>query len=208
MLATKSNYARYIIAGLLSWVNAGIPQCKGLKLQAGLSISNSAARQLLCTQRTLTWNATSSQHNGRGGCQIRPRLQLHEVHVCWSRQNLGCVALAVSFPGFHPGRRLICCTDWTVMLIRCLLWEFVLRWTLDCCQPAVKVSKSRHNSRTKLQNQTSTIEIQVNTETYVLCMFQRLVSSEPWDFRPSHRMTNWQTDRPITICLWRMHTEA
>ena len=37
MLATMN-----IIAGLLSWVNAGIPQYKGLKLQAG--ISNSAAR--------------------------------------------------------------------------------------------------------------------------------------------------------------------
>ena len=54
------------------------------------------------------------------------------------------------------------------------------------------MSKSRHNSRTK---QTSTIEIRANTETYLLCMFQRLVSSEPRDFRPSDRMTDWQTGR-------------
>ena len=55
-----------------------------------------------------------------------------------------------------------------------------------------QVSKSRHSSRTKLQNQTSTIEIRANTETYLLCMFQRLVSGEPRDFPLS--MTDRQAD--------------
>ena len=50
------HYASNIIAGLLAWVNAGMPQWKGLKLQSRLSISNSAARQLFVYTRTATGN--------------------------------------------------------------------------------------------------------------------------------------------------------
>ena len=46
------------------------------------------------------------------------------------RARLGCVALAVLFSGFRSGRRLICCTDRTVMLKSSLLWA---AWSsLDC----------------------------------------------------------------------------
>ena len=57
------------------------------------------------------------------------RLQLHAVrnHPCLPvyelrQARLGCVALAVSFSGFHSVCFLICCTDQTVILNSSLLW--------------------------------------------------------------------------------------
>ena len=54
-----------------------------------------------------------------GGCQ--------QVHLCELVRLCTCVALTVSFSGFHLAHQLICCTDQTVMLKSSLLWA---AWSL------------------------------------------------------------------------------
>ena len=80
----------------------------------------------------------------------RPCLKLHAVHQTPVQvSKLGCIALAISFSGFHSGRRLTCCTDGTVMLTSSLLW---VNWSLlvsGLLETVVKVSKPHHNSWTK-----------------------------------------------------------
>ena len=74
-------------------MNAGIPLCEGLKLQAG----NSAARQLFVyTRNTSRKCYVNTTQSGRGGCQIRLPLQLNMVQVYLGRQNLCCIP-----PGPH-----------------------------------------------------------------------------------------------------------
>ena len=90
MLATMN-----IIAGLLSLVNVGIPQCKAWSCRA-ISISSSAARQ------TFVYTKNSSRKYYvicRGECQIRLHLQLHAVRsLLWGICSLldsGLLATAV-----------------------------------------------------------------------------------------------------------------
>ena len=98
--------------------------------------------------------------------------------ICWGRQNLGCVALAVSFSGFHSSRRLNCCTDWTVMLINSLLWGICSSLDSGLLATAVEVSKSRHNSTIKLLIQNSPISFQDNTALSLHCKFYALIFSD------------------------------
>ena len=98
------------------------------------------------------------------------------AHGLWYAEegNLGCVALAVSFSGFHSGCRLICCTDWTVMLISSLLWRICSSLDSGLLATAVKVSKSRHNSTLKSLIQNSPIQFQDNIALSLHCTFQSL----------------------------------
>ena len=81
------------------------------------------------------------------------------------------VPLAVSFSGFYSGCRLICCTDWTVMLISSLLWGICSSLDSGLLATAVKVSKSCHNSTIKLLIQNSPISFQDNTALSLHCKF-------------------------------------
>ena len=104
-------------------------QCKSLQLQAGKQSndSNSAARDLFVYTRAQganTWMGPAHLGQHMIGCgesgvdepgtHPGPRLQLNAV------RNRPC--LAVSFSGFHSGRRLIC---WVQIELSC--------WKLVCC---------------------------------------------------------------------------
>ena len=171
-------------------------------VQAGLSISNSTARQLF----VYTKNSSRKCYViWRGGCQIRPRLQLcTRSVVCWGRQNLGCVALAVSFSGFHSSRRLNCCTDWTVMLISSLLWGICSSLDSGLLATAIEVSKSRHNSTTKLLIQNPPISFQDNAVLSLHSTFQSLIFSDGGE-NPNSYLMEWPTHSlthtTTTVCL-------
>ena len=108
--------------------------------------------------------------------------------------NLGCVALAVSFSGFHSSRHLICCTDWTVMLINSLLWGICSLLDSGLLATAVKVSKSLHNSTIKSLIQNSPILFQDNIALSLHCTFQSLMFS---DCREN-----------ANSILWKWHTHS
>ena len=130
----KQRTASYLCCSTLhtcmSWVNAGIPKCKGLKLQAGYALATVQPDSCLCTQTTVAGNGyviqprvTTQSAYGVGGHHISIYHRPHSI-ACglWyaevgKTQNLVCVALAVSLFRFHSRHCLICCTDWTVMLI-------------------------------------------------------------------------------------------
>ena len=85
-----------------------------------------------------------NQNNGNNACgAIRYQVRDYRHHhrgistlVLW----LGYVTFAVLFSGFRSGRRLICCTDWTVMLKSSLLWA---AWSsLNCLLLATVVEVS------------------------------------------------------------------
>ena len=163
-----------------------------------LSISYSAARQLFVYTKNSTRkcyvNHSTIKHGWVGaklghafnctwsvicwGRQLRPCLQLHVVKWYAEEGNLDCVALAVSFSGFHSGRRLICCTDWTVMLISSLLWEICSSLDSGLLETAVKVSKSCHNSIIKSLIQNSPNLFQDNIALSLHCTFQSLMFSD------------------------------
>ena len=105
------------------------------------------------------------------------------AHSPWYAEegNLCCVALAVSFSGFHSSRHLICCTDWTVMLISSLLWGICSSLDSGLLATAVKVSKSRHNSTIKSLIQNSPILFQDKIALSLHCTFQPLVFSDCWE---------------------------
>ena len=130
-----------------------------------------------------------------GGCQIRPCLQLH---VVYGRQNLGRVALAVSFSGFHSGRCPICCTVWTVMLISSLLWGICSSLDSGLLATAVKVSKSCHNSTIKLLIQNPQMSFQDNT---AISSFQSLIFSDCQDMRTAILQNDTQTHDDYCIPL-------
>ena len=105
--------------------------------------------------------------------------------LCWGRQNLGWVALAVSFSQFHLGRHLICCTNYG---LNChddkqpVVWNLFLAG-LGLLATAVEVSKSRHNLTIKLLTQNPPISFQDNTTLSLHCTFQSLIFSDHGDTR-------------------------
>ena len=109
-----------------------------------------------------------SAFNCRGPCYA-------EVGKTW---NLGCVALALSFFGFHSGRCLNCYIDWTVMLISSLLWEICSSLDSGLLATAVEVSKSCHNLTIKLLIQNSPFKFQDDTALSLHCKFQGLIFSD------------------------------
>ena len=121
--------------------------------------------------------------------------------------NLGCVALALSFSGFHSGRRLICCTAWTVMLISSLLWRICSSLDSGLLATVVTVSKSCHNSTTKPLIQNSPILFQDNTAVSLHCTFQFLIFIDCRDMQNNyltewHTHTHTHTHMTTTVCLW------
>ena len=157
-------------------------------------ISNSAARQAVYTKN----NNRKYYVISMGGCQIRPR-----GPCCWGGQTFGC---AVTFSGFHSGCRLICCIDWTVMLIGSLLWGICSSLNSGFLATAVEVSKSCHNSTIKLLIQNPPISFQDNTVLSLHCKFLGL------NFQRSRRKceqlfrgmtpTYSNTHDVTTVCLW------
>ena len=64
-----------------------------------------------------------------------------------------------------------------------------------------KVSKPRHNSRTKLCTELSLVHNRDNIEFYLHCKFQSLPSSVRRYNGVTDRTTDRQTDNAITVCL-------
>ena len=95
--------------------------------------------------------------------------------VCWGRKNLCCVALAVSFVyRFQLSCGLICCTDWTVILISLFL-GFVLCWTLNCWQQQSRCEHHHAISRYQtLKSKICLILFQENCTFYLQNNFQCL----------------------------------
>ena len=173
-----------------------------------LSISNSAARQ----QFVYTKNSNRKCYViWRVGAKLGRAFNCTRSVVCWGRQNLGCVALAVSFSGFHFGRHLICCTDWTVMLISSLLWGICSSLDSGLLATAVEVSKSCHNSTIKLLIQNPPISFQDNTAISLHCKFQALIFSDHGENANSYLaewLTHTHTHKTTTVCLGALPTEA
>ena len=109
------------------------------------------------------------------------------------KRPIGCVSLAVSFSGFHLSRSLICCTDWTVMLISNLLWGICSSLDSRLLATAVKVSKSCHESTTKPLILNSPILFQDNTAIILHCMFQFLIISDRCDMWTAISQNDWLT---------------
>ena len=78
------------------------------------------------------------------------------------------------------------------MLIRYLLWEFVLCWILYCWQSAVQVSKLCHNLTLKPLIQNSPILFQDIIALSLHCMFQPLVFSNRGE-NANNYLAEWHT---------------
>ena len=85
-----------------------IPLCIGLKLQSSIGNSAVTGRQLLLYTK-----------NSSRKCLALVGAKSGHAFIIACGQ--GCVALAVNPWISHSGHCLICCADWTVMLIGSLL---------------------------------------------------------------------------------------
>ena len=139
-----SGHFKYTTATLQS-LHPGTPQCKSLQLQASRVTKATATVQPNCVHKGCSKAGSVNQH------RAVPSI------ACWAcpessvftgvRARLGCVALAVLFSGFRSGRRLIFCTDWTVMLKSSLLWAACLHSTVYCWQQSSRWAFDAYNSR-------------------------------------------------------------
>ena len=125
-LLTLSVYASKIMTGLptICWVNAGITTMEMLQAGQLLVYTKNSSRNWILAWVGANW-AVPSIACGAGYAEVG---------------NLCCVALAVSFSGFHSSRCLICCTHWTVMLISSLLWQICSSLDSGLLATAVEVS--------------------------------------------------------------------
>ena len=172
-----------------------------------ISISDSAAKQLFVyaknsSRKRYVNHSTMAWLDAKLGRTFT--CTQSEVHVCWGRQNVGCVALAVSISKFHLSHRLICCTDWTVMLISSLLWDIYSSLDSGLLATAIKVSISCHNSAIKLLIQNSLILFHHDIVLSLHCTFQPL--NFQWLRRKleqlSHGMTNTHDSNLMPLGLW------
>ena len=95
---------------------------------------------------------------------------------------------------FLRSRRAICSTDRTYKLPGSHVWAVL--YSEKCRSPAtaIKVSKSRHNSRTNLRTKVLWMQIRANIDISLYCLFQRLVFSERREMLVTDRRTDGRTD--------------
>ena len=94
-------------------------------------------------------------------------------------------------------RRAICSSDRTYKLPGSHVWAVLSSEKSRSPATAIKVSKSRHNSRTNLRTKVLSMQIRANIDISLYCLFQRLVFSE----RREMLVTDRRTDSTITVCL-------
>ena len=148
-----------------------------------------------------------------------------EANQCWPEFNWACLQCLAqhmhttseiaSIACLHdfPGPALLSCSKiLTYQLLGSQLWTALPLEKSRSPATANKVSKSRHNSRTKLRTQFSHVQKRDNVEFYLHCKFQ----SSPFSVRckngvtdrQTDRQTEWTTDNAITVCLVAPPTEA
>ena len=98
---------------------------------------------------------------------------------------------------FLRSRRAICSTDRTYKLPGSHVWAVLSSEKSRSPATAIKVSKSRHNSRTNLRTKVLSMQIRANIEISLYCLFQCLVFSE----RREMLVTDRRTDSTTTVCL-------
>ena len=81
------------------------------------------------------------------------------------------------------------------MLLSSLLWVILFTEKSWPSAKAIEVSKSRHNSRTKLCIELSLVHIRDNTELYLHCKFQSSLFSVRCKIGVTDRQNDWQTTR-------------
>ena len=91
---------------------------------------------------------------------------------------------------FLRSRRAICSTDRTYKLPGSHVWAVLSSEKSRSPATAIKVSKSRHNSRTNLRTKVLSMQIRANIDISLYYLFQRLVFSER---REMLRQTDGQT---------------
>ena len=96
---------------------------------------------------------------------------------------------------FLRSRRAICSTDRTYKLPGSHVWAVLSSDKSRSPATAIKVSKSRHNSRTNLRTKVLSMQIRANIDISLHCLFQRLVFSERREMLVTDRQTDGQTDR-------------
>ena len=79
---------------------------------------------------------------------------------------------------FLRSRRTICSTDRTYKLPGSHVWAVLSSEKSRSPAKAIKVTKSRHNSRTNLRTKVLSMQIRANIDISLYCLFQRLVFSE------------------------------
>ena len=104
------------------------------------------------------------------------------------------IALA-SLAQFLRSRRAICSTDRTYTLPGSHVWAVLSSEKSRSPATAIKVSKSRHNSRTNLRTKVLSMQIRANIDISLYCLFQLLVFSERREMLVTDRQTDRQTDR-------------
>ena len=95
---------------------------------------------------------------------------------------------------FFRSHRAICSTDRTYKLPGSHVWAVLSSEKSRSPATAIKVSKSRHNSRTKLRTKVLSMQIRANIDISLYCLFQRLVFSERREMLVIDRQTDRQHD--------------
>ena len=108
------------------------------------------------------------------------------------------IAFWRNFSGIY--RRAICSTDRTYKLPGSHVWAVLSSKKSRSPATAIKVSKSRYNSRTNLRTKVLSMQIRANIDISLYCLFQRLVFSERREMLVTDRRTDRQT-ATITVCL-------
>ena len=98
--------------------------------------------------------------------------------------------------------RAICSTDRTYKLPGSHVLAVLSSEKSRSPATAIKVSKSRHNSRTNLRTKVLWMQIRANIDISLYCLFQRLVFSERREMLVTDGRTDGQT-ATTTVCLGR-----
>ena len=101
---------------------------------------------------------------------------------------------------FLRSPRAICSTDRTYKLPGSHVWAVLSSEKSRSPATAIKVSKSRHNSRTNLRTKVLSMQIRANIDISLYCLFQRLLFSERREMLVTDGRTDGQT-ATTTVCL-------
>ena len=98
-------------------------------------------------------------------------------------------------------------TDRSYKLLGRQLWAVLSSEKSRSPATAIKVGKSRHNSRTALRIKLLHVPDRDNIEFYVLCKFQCSTCSVCRKTDVKDGMTNKQTNKRTTVCLRPRHND-